>query len=259
MEAVGTEVIAKPVRLGVLRLPMELSRTQSLFQTTRWSIILAAPGDRTAFEGLIGTYWGPIYAYIRRCGHGRDAAAELTQEFVATVVLERDLIGRADPERGRFRTFVKSAVKNFLVDQHRRATTKRRSHPAGLVVGSGLDEVEPSPEDGPDRAFDREWAATLISQALTRLEAECAAGGMKTHWEVFRIVAVDPVLRMTVAPPLSEIATQLGVDSPERVSSMVQTVRRKFRRVLTETARETVAEPGEAEQEVDRLRDFLGG
>jgi RNA polymerase sigma factor (sigma-70 family) len=238
---------------------MELARNQSTFQTTRWSMVLAAPGDRKAFDGLIGTYWGPIYAYIRRCGHGREAAADLTQEFVATVVLERGLVGQADPERGRFRTFVKSAVRNFLVDQHRRATTKRRMPPSGIVAGAGLDELEPSPADEPDRAFDRQWATTLISQALSRLEAECLAGGLKTHWEAFRMVVMDPLLRLTVAAPLSEVATRLGLESPERVSTMVQTVRRKFRRVVMETVRETVAEAGDAENEVQRLQDLLSG
>ena len=236
---------------------MGAANLQSTFRTTRWSMVLAAPTDREAFERLVGMYWGPIYAYIRRCGHARDAAADLTQDFLTTVVLERGLMERADPERGRFRTFVKTAVRNFLVDQHRRATTRRRT-PTGLVLsGSALDEVEPDESEDPDRAFDRRWAATLISHALERLEAECEVGGMRKHWEAFRVVAVDPVLRMTTAPALSEVAASLGIDGAERVSSMVQTVRRKFRRVLTETARETVEEPDQAEAEVAGIRDLL--
>jgi RNA polymerase sigma factor (sigma-70 family) len=220
-------------------------------------MVLAAPGDRAKFDGLVDMYWGPIYAYIRRCGHGREAAADLTQEFVATVVLERGLIGQAEPERGRFRTFVKSAIRNFLVDQHRRATTKRRM-PAGRVIsGAGLEDLEPSDGDDPGRAFDRQWAATLISCALERLEAECLGGGMKAHWEAFKMVAVDPVLGGTSPAPLTEVAERLGVDSAERVSSMVQTVRRKFRRVLLETARETVADPDHAEGEVEQIKDLL--
>lgn len=211
-----------------------------------------------AFDGLVQTYWGPIYAYIRRCGHGKEAAADLAQEFVATVVLERGLIGQADPERGRFRTFVKSAVRNFLVDQHRRATTQRRMPSGKVVISGGLEEVEPSPTDDPEKAFDRQWAVTLLSVAMERLEAECMAGGMKAHWEAFRDVVINPTLRMTTGAPLAEVAVRLSAGSPERVSSMVQTVRRKFRRILMEAARETVAEPGEAEGEVAAIQTLLG-
>src|SRR5438309_9722358 len=99
----------------------------STFLSTQWSVVLAAPDDPAIFDTLLRRYLGPIYAYVRRAGNPRDRAADLTQEFVSQVILQRGLLDRADPARGRFRTFLKSALSNFLVDQHRRATTQSRS------------------------------------------------------------------------------------------------------------------------------------
>jgi RNA polymerase sigma factor (sigma-70 family) len=238
-------------------------QTASVFDSTKWSLVLSASGNPRILEHLLRLYWGPIYAYIRRSGRGRDEAGELTQEFIAQAVLERDLIGRADPQRGRFRTFLKSAVRNFLVDQHRRATAKARAPDAPLLGGASLDEYEPSEDDDPSRAFERQWATTVLSRTLERLEADCAACGQERHWAAFRMAVIEPALgsgtngQSRAGPSLDEVARKVGAPGPDQVSSMIQTIRRKFRRMLTEVVAQTLENPGDAPDEVARIQDSL--
>jgi RNA polymerase sigma factor (sigma-70 family) len=228
------------------------------FQTTNWSMVVAACADPEALERLLRTYWGPIYVYIRRTGASREQAADLTQEFVVQVLLERGLIERADPDRGRFRTFLKSALRRFLIDQHRRSTSKARHPGVPILNGDALDALEPTREDDPGRAFDRQWAATLISQALDRTAAECAAEGQSAHWEAFNSAILEPTLRHTHSAPFDELAKALGVGGPERVSAMIQTMRRKFRRALREAVAQTVCDPSHTDLELENLKSLLG-
>src|SRR6266516_3050172 len=87
------------------------------FTTTHWSVVLkaadgSAPGAQEALEQLCRTYWYPLYAYVRRRGHSPEDAQDLTQEFFARL-LEKKYLGRADCQRGRFRTFLLSSLQNF--------------------------------------------------------------------------------------------------------------------------------------------------
>jgi RNA polymerase sigma-70 factor (ECF subfamily) len=179
-------------------------------------------------------------------------------------VLERDLMSRADPERGRFRTFLKSAVRNFLVDQHRRATSKARAPGTALLGGGSLEDFEPSEEDDPSRAFERQWAATVLSRTLERLEADCAGCGQQKHWAAFRMAVIDPAIGLVPGdgtgrgvPALDDVARRVGAPGPDQVSSMIQTIRRKFRRMLTEVVGQTLENPGDAADEVARIQDSL--
>src|SRR6478672_7182149 len=96
----------------------EPSPTARWFSTTHWSVVLAA-ADRTdaALEQLCRQYWPPVYAFIRRSGHGPQEAQDLTQEFFARL-LEKNYLNAADPAKGRFRTLLLTAVSRFLVNQY---------------------------------------------------------------------------------------------------------------------------------------------
>lgn len=236
---------------------MTQAETGTGFKTTQWSMVLAAPDDTYALEQLLKVYWGPIYAYIRRTGTPRDSAVDLTQDFIARVMLERGLIQRADPERGRFRSFLKAAIRNFLTDQHRRQTTRDRAPLLPIAGGNVLEVLEPATDDDPSAAFDRQWAATLLSTTLDRVETECAASKQEAHWAAFKAAVIDPALGASPPPALDAVAHGLGLGSAEQVSSMIQTVRRKFRRTLHELVEQTLADPGEAGEELGLLRGML--
>lgn len=229
----------------------------SAFASTQWSLVLAAPDDPAVLDTLLRRYVGPIYAYIRRAGNPRDKAADLTQEFIARVILERGLLDRADPDRGRFRTFLKTALSNFLIDQHRRVNAQSRRADLPDLSGLSLDRFEPSERDDTANAFDRQWAATVMSEALARTEAECRGSDQAQHWEAFSAAILEPNLRHAAPPAHADLVPRLGVSDAAQVSSMVQTVRRKFRRVLLQVVQETLADPSQAQDEVLSLRAFL--
>lgn len=132
---------------------MEPGHTAASFQSTLWALVLGARGDRLALEQLLRTYWSPVYAFIRRQGYSGHDASDLTQEFLSQVVIGRDLVGRATPERGRFRAFLKQTLRNFLIDQHRlgRVSKGSRKGPAGKPAN-----LPPGEHSG-----GRAWAAEL--------------------------------------------------------------------------------------------------
>jgi DNA-directed RNA polymerase specialized sigma24 family protein len=232
--------------------------TGAAFESTNWSMVLLAHDDPRLLDKLLRRYVAPIYAYVRRAGRTRDDAAHLTQEFVATVVLERGLIDKADPARGRFRTFLKSALSHFLVDQHRRATARVRAAERPALTGLRLEDLEPGEGDDPGAAFDRQWAGTVLAAALEAVEADCLACGQEVHWAAFSAAIIEPALRQAAAPGLEELAGRLGLSQATQVSSMIQTVRRKFKRTLRKVIQDTVADPAQTDDELRDLKAFLG-
>jgi len=124
------------------------------------------------------SYWFPLYAYVRRRVKDANEAQDLTQEFFARF-LEKQYIERADPERGRFRTFLLACLKNFLANEWDRAQTVKRG---GALKTISWDEhaaenqfiAEPATIVSPEDAFEKRWAGVLLEQVLHRLREEFA-------------------------------------------------------------------------------------
>lgn len=230
------------------------------FQTTSWSLVLNARENSVHLSELLTRYWAPIYSYIRASGRDAADAADLTQEFLAEVMLERGLIERATPERGRFRTFLKTAVRNFLVDEHRRATTRRRSADRPLVSMDAIAArgAEPSLETNPERAFDREWAAAILQAAVEQVESDCAVPELAMHWAAFQAAVLSPALQGTEPPSMAQVGQQIGCPDSLRVSSMIQTVRRRLRRAVRARVEDSLGRREELDEEMACLKEFLG-
>ena len=107
--------------------------TASRFQTTSWTLIVRARASRADLQELLSVYWSPVYAYLRRSGVDPHDAADLTQGFLSEVVLDRGFVERADPERGRFRSFLLSALSKFVIDEHRRVSGRYGTRPKMLI------------------------------------------------------------------------------------------------------------------------------
>lgn len=239
---------------------MEPHQTAAGFQTTSWTLIDGARADRAGLEKLLRQYWSPVYAAIRRQGYGSHDASDLTQEFMSQVVIGRDLVGRADATRGRFRSFLKQSLRNFLIDRSRARKRPEGDHPAHLSTGSeeGGGAPEPAAPEIAADTFDREWAAAVIEVTLQRLEEACREDDMEPHWQAFRLNVVGPTLRKTKALSMDELATTIGATDGTQASNMLQTVKRRFKRLLREVVSETVSDPAEVEQELALLRTSLG-
>jgi RNA polymerase sigma factor (sigma-70 family) len=242
--------------------PESAIASPGVFATTHWSVVLAArQGDclqaGPALEKLCRTYWYPLYAYVRRRGYGVEDAQDGTQSFF-TRLLERDVLARASPDRGRFRSFLLTTLKNFLADERDRAGAQKRGAGQPLVSLEALDgevryALEPADEMSPDKLFERRWATTVLEQAWASLEAEYVAEGKA---DLFRELRRFNSAQES-APGYAEVAGKLGL--PENtVKSLVLRMRRRYRALLRSEIGHTVSDPSEIDEEIRYLLRVLG-
>src|SRR5262245_24410978 len=167
----------------------------STFHTTHWSLIVAAAeqGGETAqiaLTDLCQTYWYPLYAFLRRRGHSADDAADLTQGFFAAL-LEKGYLADADPQRGRFRSFLLTAIGRFASKEADRAAAKKRGGDRAILSLDFLDgerryQQEPADQETPERVFGRRWAVTLLDRTLGRLRADHEAAGKLEQYDALK-------------------------------------------------------------------------
>src|ERR1035438_533386 len=168
----------------------------SRFPTTRWNLVVAA-GDlhgkkaRSALVSLCENYWYPLYAYLRRRGYPTDQAQDLTQEFFMRV-LEGRYLDRADPEKGRFRSFILTSLKFFAADERDRQRAQKRGGGAvmSFEFSSGEERYqrEPGHDETPDRIFERRWALSVLERVMERLRDEFVQRGRPENFERMKVL-----------------------------------------------------------------------
>jgi RNA polymerase sigma factor (sigma-70 family) len=232
--------------------------SSDIFATTHWTVVLTAGSRRSApeadraLEELCRTYWYPLYAYVRRQGHSKEDAEDLTQGFFARF-LERNYLEGLSSEKGRFRAFLLAALKHFLANEHDRASRKKRG---GGRTPLSLDwqeaderyRIDPADHLSPDKLYDRAWATTLLEHVITRLRAECDAAGKAKAFEQLK-----PFLTMGKADiPYAQAAASLGWnEGVARVA--VHRLRKRYRELLRQEIAQTLCEPGDLEEELRAL------
>lgn len=231
-------------------------RGERRFLTTRWSMVAdAARGEsessRVALEELCTAYWFPLYAFARRNGAKPEEAADLTQSFFLQL-LDKGTLDAADPERGRFRTFLLTAFQNHCRNTHRaEQTIKRGGQARVLSIDVELSEsryrAEPTDEVTADRIFEREWALALLDRVFERLQAEFDASG---RGELFAVVRG----RLTGAtePGYREVAEQFGM-TDTAVKVVVHRLRGRYRELLRDEVLQTVRDADDVDDELKRL------
>lgn len=226
------------------------------FETTRWSVVLRARGDagdaRVALEALCRTYRPPVLAYVRSRVHPRDTAEDLTQAFF-TRFLEREWHAAADPERGRFRTFLLTALKRFLIDANAEARALKRG---GGYHFEPLDEEadgSAAGDDSPEQTFDRAWARSVLGAAFTRLRAEAESAGKLELFECLSEFLVEPPDEADYA----RVAEQLNLRR-NTLAVAVHRMRRRLRDLVRDELAETVEGPTALAEELRALHDALG-
>ena len=228
---------------------------------TDWSLIVeVAQGDEQAaaeaLERLVRRYWSAVYAYIRGTGRDVHAAADLTQGFVCDIIISRRLCDFADPARGRFRTLLLTALKNYLREQHRFSRRKRRggAWAARPQPASGeWPEMEPGSHETPENAFCYQWSATLVRQVLGTVREGCLADGLDRHWTVFEQRIVRPMLMGDPPTEYALLAGQLGLKDESQAANMMITVKRRFVCALYDEIGETVSDPLHVTDEINEL------
>ncbi len=227
------------------------------FPTTDWCLVVAAgdpdaPRSKESLAALCGAYWYPIYAYIRHRGYAPESAQDLTQDFF-TRVLEKGLFAEADPDRGRFRSFLRTVCGHYLANRRdRERAHKRGGGRAPLSIDSADAESryirEPVHELTPERIFDRSWALTLLARVYEQLHREYEDAGRGTVIDELRAVLTeDPK-----AAPYSKIAARLGI-SVGAVRVAVHRLRRRYGILLRREIAATVHDPSEVDDEIRAL------
>ena len=227
---------------------------------TNWSLIFdAARGDdlpaTDARDQLVRRYWPAVYAYIRSTGRNVHEAADLAQGFVCDVVIGRNIFDHADPSRGRFRTLLLNALKNYLREQHRRDVRQKRGGEDAkpLAIENSEFHVELQSAATPEGAFDAQWNATLIRRVLERVRAGCFANGMDVHWAIFESRVVRPMLFGEKRGKYQALIERFHLSGPGQAANMMITVKRRFARELFDEVSQTVSDPKETEDEVRAL------
>ena len=229
---------------------------QAVFATTHWSVVLAAgrsdaPQAQASLEKLCQTYWLPLYAYVRRRGHSEADAKDLTQAFFAWL-LERDWVEHADPQRGRFRSFLLTSISRFLANEWDKSQTQKRG--GARVVSLSFDAAdtscrwEPADNVTPEQSFEWRWALTLLDQVMGRLCAEFAAEGKAELFEELK----PCLLGERSAQPYATLAPKLGMTEGS-VKVAVHRLRQRYRQLLRQEIANTVASPDEVEDELKHL------
>jgi len=235
--------------------------TAETFLTTHWSLVEGVQKQQDPDRALIGLllarYWKPVYFYIRRQGYPHAEAEDLTQGFFHEVVLNRQLIQRADPAKGRFRAFLLHALKQYLVDDLRRQSV-RKNIPRDKLVPLDLANPPALPETiselTPEDCFIYAWKSAMLDRVLAEVQAGCTADGLQTHWQIFHERVLRPILEECEPPSMAEVCRRHEVSSEATASNMLVTVKRRFQSTLKKQLRCTVLCEADAE---DELQDML--
>lgn len=228
-----------------------------IFVTTRWSVVLAAGRNdttrsRDALARLCQNYWYPLYAYVRRRGHNAHDAQDLTQEFFARI-LEKHSIAAADPNRGRFRSFILTAMNNFLAQEWEKSRAQKRG---GGDQALSLDlahaeeryDLEPSTSETPDKDFDKKWALALLESVMTQLEQE-----YKNENKSDLFIALKQTLTGSrESQPYADLAKQLNT-TEANIKVTVHRLRKRYRELLQAEIANTVDSPEEVKEEMRHL------
>jgi len=210
-----------------------------VFPTTRWTLILASQQDRAAarstLEQLFAIYWKPVFFYLRRKGLAPEAAEDACQSFFLQL-LEHEFLARLDPARGRFRSYLLTALDHHLVNLHEKQSARKRGGGIRFVpldVALAERELVAAP-DAAASAYEREWALGMMERALARLRGEYEAGARKG-----RADTVARFFGLERAPSYSEAAAECGMSVPQFKASLHR-ARARFRELLREEVAATV-------------------
>jgi RNA polymerase sigma-70 factor (ECF subfamily) len=241
--------------------PFSSGQQPQTFPPTRWSLVLAATRRRTpesaaALENICRAYWYPLYGYVRRSGQSPHDAQDLTQEFFCRLI-SKSWLDSADREKGRLRMFLIGALKHFMRNEWRRASTQRRGGGlAPVQLDTAIAESRYAADDAAtltaDDAFDRQWALMLLDATLNRLEKEFVRAGKRVAFEALK----DCLMTERGAIDYAAMAKRLGAnEGATRVA--VHRLRKRFREIYREEISQTLAGGADLETELHHLAAVL--
>jgi RNA polymerase sigma factor (sigma-70 family) len=220
---------------------------EDAFPATRWTQI----NDPTQREAILGElyqrYWKPIYHYLRCRGHSNENAKDLVQDFFTEKVFAREFIQKADKNKGRFRTFLLTAVRNYAIDLQRKA---KPTYP--------LEETLelPAAQSDPAAAFTRVWAEEILQGSLTELKTECEQSDTHRHWELFQAWFLDSKERIE-NKQMKDLCAQLRITDIQQGYVIIAKMKDRFRVILRRRLRPVVASEGEIDAEIREFSEIF--
>jgi RNA polymerase sigma-70 factor (ECF subfamily) len=233
------------------------------FRTTHWSVVLTArdlnnAGSERAMTTLCQEYWPPVYAFIRRKGNGPHDAQDLAQEFFGRLIA-KEFLQNVDRAKGRFRTFLLTAVQRFLCNQWERSQAQKRGGGTSTIswdheLAENLYLKESADGQSPEKLFDRRWALTLLEAAMKDLEAEYTRADRVQLFCVLQPFIVGEAQHGDYAAAAASLELTEG-----NTRQWVLRMRRRYGERLRERIAETVETPEEVEEELRSLYAALSG
>lgn len=229
------------------------------FETTNWTMILHAADSRnaegsSALERLCRAYWQPLYAWVRSTGQTHEDAQDLTQAFFQHL-LSRELHTGVHPSRGRFRTWLVTVLKHFMLNEYRRETTQKRG---------GKDRQDIPIEDArnllidtatPDRAYERKWAHAVLANAMERLKADAAETGQLARFEILQSLLFDSSKGEGAT---EDHATRMGLTLNATKVALTR-LRQRYRELLRVEVSRLVEDPAQIDDEIAHFMRVLRG
>ncbi len=215
----------------------------------------SSPQAKHALEVLCQTYWLPLYAYVRRRGHAKADAEDLTQAFFARL-LEHNFLEKLDSQKGKFRAFLLASLKHFLANEWDKSQRQKRG---GGTAHFSLDwdsaefQIAATNELSPDQAFDREWALALLAKVIERLQSEATADGRAKQFaelKIFLTAGKGELSHATAAKNLNMDETAVRV--------AVHRLRKRYRQLLRDEISQTLADPADLDEEMRALFGAFG-
>jgi RNA polymerase sigma factor (sigma-70 family) len=232
----------------------------SRFNETHWTTVIAAGQDdslaKEALQKLCRTYWYPLYAFVRRQGHSRYDAEDLTQEFFARLLIRGDL-ATVDRKKGKFRSFLLASMKHFLANEWDKARAEKRGG-GKKILSINLEDseskyaMEPTHAITPEKLYDRRWALTLLDQVMTKLRKEMLAEGKADQFEQMKTFLTGSKGEL----PYARVAENLGITATA-AKTAVHRLRKRYRQLLVSEIADTVETKQDVEQELRYLLDAL--
>jgi RNA polymerase sigma-70 factor (ECF subfamily) len=235
------------------------------FPSTHWTLVYVIRGAKTdernsALKQLVELYWKPTYCWLRRSGYSDADAKDLVQEFFLSGLRE-GRIAKADPTRGRFRTFWLTCLKNFVANykRDRKARGKQPSKPMARIDKFKTDDIALELVDSrtPEESFKSAWVWQLLLRVLKALKQECLKTGKELHYRLFRRRIIDPIFENKPQPAIKELAEEMGL-TRKQASNYLITARRAYQRLLRAEIRMYASSHEEVALEVKDVFKFLG-
>ena len=228
------------------------------FETTHWSMVLLAgqaensSAAKAALETLCRAYWYPLFYHVRRWGYNATDAEDLVQDFFARILARKDLQA-VKQERGRFRSYLLSALKHFLINEWKRSGAEKRG---GHQIPIPLDDLQRAQTDvlaakdqhPPDQSFDRRWALALLDRVLAQLREENRSEGREQQFNLLQ----DSLAGQETSKSQAEIATELGISEGALKQALFR-LRQRYQKLLRAEVAHTVGTMGEVDEELRYL------